>query len=83
MGDISSWRTRALPCVQVPVVNPSRIMTPMERTMDEAVWRAFVHGDFSSLFRFLDFDAATTGIDVNYRRHAADFTSALMAAGYV
>ena len=50
--------------------------------MDEAVWRGFVHGDFASIFRFLDFDAALTGIDVNYRRFAADFTTALMAAAY-
>lgn len=57
-------------------------MTPLERAMDEAVWRAFVHRDFSAVLRCLDYDMAMTGLDVNYRRLGADFTSALMAAAH-
>jgi hypothetical protein len=54
----------------------------MERAIDEAVWRSFVHRDFSSLFRFLDFDSLVSGVDVNFRRFCADFTTGLMAAAH-
>lgn len=50
--------------------------------MDEAVWKAFMFRDFSSLYMCVDHDSSLTGLDVNYRRHSSDFTSALMAAAH-
>jgi hypothetical protein len=52
-----------------------RVLTPVEREMDEAVWTAFMHRDLSRGLALV-----TRGEDANYQRVLADGTSLLMAA---
>jgi hypothetical protein len=55
----------------------TRIMTPFERKMDEAIWHAFRIGNLELIFEAID-----AGADVNYRRFSSDGTSCLMAVAF-
>ncbi|EQC40524.1 hypothetical protein SDRG_02414 [Saprolegnia diclina VS20] len=56
-----------------------RVMNPMERQIDEAIWTAFKRNDFSAFFR-LQQQSATKTIDPLLFQRPADGGSLLMAA---
>jgi hypothetical protein len=61
----------------------TRCMSPLERRLDEAVWRAFRFGDFPAVEAALALCAGFPGSSgVNFQRPHADLTTALMAAAH-
>ena len=64
--------------VPLTAPNPGRILNPFQRSMDEAVWRAFKFDDYTGVFSSLRLH----GIDANYQRVQSDLTTPLMAAAY-
>jgi hypothetical protein len=61
-------------------VSPGRILNPIEKQLDHAVWQSFSSNDFNDMFRLLQ-----TYHDisfVNYQRLQSDLTTPLMAATY-
>ena len=57
--------------------NPRRVLVPLERVIDEAVWRAFKLGDLPAIE-----SAILQGASVNYQRVSSDLTTSLMAAAH-
>ena len=60
---------------RAPVLN--RVMTPLERAMDEAIWRGFRSADLRGIA-----PALAMGASINYQRAASDLTTPLMAAAF-
>ncbi|CAM9969161.1 unnamed protein product [Scytosiphon promiscuus] len=58
------------------------ILTPVERQMDEAIFKAFKTGDLSPLRNILTTSSSLSPTSVNYRRRLGDATTALMAAAF-
>lgn len=66
-------------CTFIPLLKPikAKVLNPMQRRMDEAVWMAWVHANFQAVFAALAF-----GCNINYQRAQSDLSTALMAAAH-
>ncbi|KAJ0411910.1 hypothetical protein ATCC90586_006005 [Pythium insidiosum] len=61
-------------------LKPKRVLNPLEREIDEAVWHAFQHNDFSRFFRLYHSRAPDSRVDPAAFQRPADGGSILMAA---
>jgi hypothetical protein len=87
---VTAPQQRGAASVLVGKPAPVRILTPVQREMDKAIWTAFQFGTFHGIWKLLSTRSAPVGSStqpphsqlVNYARSAADGTTALMAAAH-
>ncbi|GLD94385.1 hypothetical protein PINS_up002996 [Pythium insidiosum] len=79
-GDDETARVASAVTVNGATLRPKRVLNPLEREIDEAVWHAFQHNDFSRFFRVCQSRPPGSRVDPASFQRPADGGSILMAA---